>query len=78
VIRTDDLANINSQSYHQTMFEMLGCFSIGGNFKTRNYSDYLRVTNLISVVEYKSSKSLYHRFTRRRSDTKDLTGTKGS
>jgi alanyl-tRNA synthetase len=33
VIRTDDLANINSQSYHQTMFEMLGCFSIGGNFK---------------------------------------------
>lgn len=33
VIRTDDLANINSQSYHQTLFEMLGCFSIGGNFK---------------------------------------------
>jgi alanyl-tRNA synthetase len=33
VIRTDDLANINSQSYHQTLFEMLGNFSIGGNFK---------------------------------------------
>lgn len=33
VIRTDDLSNINSQSYHQTLFEMLGVFSIGGNFK---------------------------------------------
>jgi len=33
VIRTDDLANINSQSYHQTLFEMLGIFSIGSNFK---------------------------------------------
>ncbi|WP_322632147.1 alanine--tRNA ligase-related protein [endosymbiont DhMRE of Dentiscutata heterogama] len=33
VIRTDDLANINAQSYHQTLFEMLGIFSIGGNFK---------------------------------------------
>ena len=33
VIRTDDLANINSQSYHQTLFEMLGDFSIGSNFK---------------------------------------------
>jgi len=33
VIRTDDLANINAQSYHQTLFEMLGCFSIGSNFK---------------------------------------------
>ncbi|CAG8833308.1 25084_t:CDS:10, partial [Gigaspora margarita] len=29
VIRTDDLANINAQSYHQTLFEMLGDFSIG-------------------------------------------------
>ncbi|CAI2195432.1 774_t:CDS:2, partial [Funneliformis geosporum] len=29
VIRTDDLANINAQSYHQTLFEMLGNFSIG-------------------------------------------------
>ncbi|CAJ0637778.1 9521_t:CDS:2 [Entrophospora sp. SA101] len=28
VIRTDDLANINAQSYHQTLFEMLGDFSI--------------------------------------------------
>ena len=34
VIRTDDLANINAQSYHQTLFEMLGNFSIGSNFKT--------------------------------------------
>jgi len=33
VIRTDDLANINAQSYHQTLFEMLGNFSIGSNFK---------------------------------------------
>ena len=33
VIRTDDLANINAQSYHQTLFEMLGDFSIGSNFK---------------------------------------------
>lgn len=33
VIRTDDLSNINSESYHQTLFEMLGSFSIGGNFK---------------------------------------------
>lgn len=33
VIRTDDLANINQHSYHQTLFEMLGVFSIGGNFK---------------------------------------------
>jgi len=33
VIRTDDLANINVQSYHQTLFEMLGNFSIGSNFK---------------------------------------------
>lgn len=33
VIRTDDLANINAQSYHQTLFEMLGCFSLGSNFK---------------------------------------------
>jgi len=33
VIRTDDLANINSQSYHQTLFEMLGDFSIDSNFK---------------------------------------------
>lgn len=34
VIRTDDLANINQDSYHQTLFEMLGVFSIGGNFKS--------------------------------------------
>lgn len=34
VIRTADLANINQHSYHQTLFEMLGIFSIGGNFKT--------------------------------------------
>jgi alanyl-tRNA synthetase len=33
VIRTDDIANINAQSYHQTLFEMLGNFSIGSNFK---------------------------------------------
>ncbi|MCE8163325.1 MAG: hypothetical protein I3273_03255 [Candidatus Moeniiplasma glomeromycotorum] len=33
VIRTTDLININSQSYHQTLFEMLGVFSIGSNFK---------------------------------------------
>ncbi|CAI2184496.1 7605_t:CDS:2 [Funneliformis geosporum] len=33
VIRTDDLANINAHSYHQTLFEMLGDFSIGSNFK---------------------------------------------
>jgi alanyl-tRNA synthetase len=33
VMRTDDLANINENSYHQTLFEMLGCFSIGSNFK---------------------------------------------
>ena len=33
VIRTDDLANITHRSYHQTLFEMLGVFSIGGNFK---------------------------------------------
>ena len=33
VIRTDDLTNINAQSYHQTLFEMLGDFSIGSNFK---------------------------------------------
>jgi alanyl-tRNA synthetase len=33
VIRTDDLKNINAESYHQTLFEMLGVFSIGGNFK---------------------------------------------
>jgi len=33
VIRTDDLANINANSYHQTLFEMLGNFSIGSNFK---------------------------------------------
>jgi alanyl-tRNA synthetase len=35
VIRTDDLANINAQSYHQTLFEMLGDFSIGSNFKDK-------------------------------------------
>src|SRR4051794_10919893 len=33
VIRINDLSNINSQSYHQTLFEMLGNFSIGSNFK---------------------------------------------
>jgi len=33
VIRTDDLSNISPQSYHQTLFEMLGVFSIGSNFK---------------------------------------------
>ncbi|RHZ36689.1 alanine--tRNA ligase-related protein [endosymbiont GvMRE of Glomus versiforme] len=33
VIRTDDLTNINQYSYHQTLFEMLGVFSIGGKFK---------------------------------------------
>ncbi|KLL05050.1 MAG: alanyl-tRNA synthetase [Mycoplasmataceae bacterium RV_VA103A] len=33
VIRTDDISNINAQSYHQTLFEMLGDFSIGSNFK---------------------------------------------
>jgi alanyl-tRNA synthetase len=33
VIRTNDLNRIDSFSYHQTLFEMLGCFSIGGNFK---------------------------------------------
>ena len=35
VIRTDDLTNINQYSYHQTLFEMLGVFSIGGNFKQK-------------------------------------------
>lgn len=33
VIRTNDLDRIDANSYHQTLFEMLGCFSIGGNFK---------------------------------------------
>jgi alanyl-tRNA synthetase len=33
VMRTDDLSNINENSYHQTLFEMLGCFSIDSNFK---------------------------------------------
>lgn len=33
VIRTNDLDRIDKNSYHQTLFEMLGCFSIGGNFK---------------------------------------------
>lgn len=35
VIRTDDINKIShfNFSYHQTLFEMLGCFSIGGNFK---------------------------------------------
>ena len=33
VVRTDDLTNITQHSYHQTLFEMLGVFSIGGNFK---------------------------------------------
>lgn len=34
VIRTNDIERINENSYHQTFFEMLGCFSIGGNFKS--------------------------------------------
>jgi len=33
VVRMGDLANINQHSYHQTLFEMLGVFSIGSNFK---------------------------------------------
>jgi len=33
VIRTDDIDQINKYSYHQTLFEMLGNFSIGKNFK---------------------------------------------
>lgn len=33
VIRTNDIERIDEKSYHQTLFEMLGCFSIGGNFK---------------------------------------------
>jgi len=33
VIRIGDLSNINQNAYHQTLFEMLGVFSIGGNFK---------------------------------------------
>ena len=33
VIRTADLSNINAQACHQTLFEMLGAFSFGGNFK---------------------------------------------
>lgn len=33
VIRTNDLNRIDSFSYHQTLFEMLGCFSVGGSFK---------------------------------------------
>lgn len=33
VIRTNDLDRIDACSYHQTLFEMLGCFSVGGNFK---------------------------------------------
>lgn len=33
VIRTNDLDRIDAHSYHQTLFEMLGCFSVGGNFK---------------------------------------------
>ncbi|WNE41840.1 MAG: Alanine--tRNA ligase [Mycoplasmataceae bacterium] len=33
VIRTNDLDRIDGNSYHQTLFEMLGCFSIGGSFK---------------------------------------------
>jgi alanyl-tRNA synthetase len=34
VIRVADLDQINQLSYHQTLFEMLGNFSINGNFKT--------------------------------------------
>lgn len=33
VIRTDDISQIDQFSYHQTLFEMLGVFSIGSNFK---------------------------------------------
>lgn len=33
VVRTDDISQIDEFSYHQTLFEMLGSFSIGGKFK---------------------------------------------
>jgi len=35
VMRLEDLNNVSSNSCHQTLFEMLGSFSIGGNFKDR-------------------------------------------
>ncbi len=52
VIRTNDIDRIDSNSYHQTLFEMLGCFSVGGNFKAATIplvwkfftsSDYLAI-----------------------------------
>ncbi|CAI2181152.1 20285_t:CDS:2 [Funneliformis geosporum] len=56
VIRTDDLANINAHSYHQTLFEMLGDFSIdmgdgpcGAN--TEIYFDFHSESGLPKKIE---------------------------
>nr|CAG8454395.1 11749_t:CDS:2 [Entrophospora candida] len=60
VIRTDDLVNINSQSYHQTLFEMLGIFSVGGNLP-KNIEDldnkrFIEVCNIVFPEFYHKEK----------------------
>ena len=51
-MRTDDLNQIKQNSYHQTLFEMLGVFSLGGNFKQETipyFWEFFTATNWLGL-----------------------------
>ncbi|HXN54446.1 MAG TPA: alanine--tRNA ligase-related protein, partial [Mycoplasmatales bacterium] len=56
VIRTNDIDLIDENSYHQTLFEMLGSFSINGNFKSEVIPivwDFLTDSNYLKIASQK-------------------------